>query len=183
LAIEEFNRFIKAKMPDSCNPTDEIVAEVIQKANKPVFEAYQLKTVYKISQAEEVEFDEDDDDALILALQPFDTVMSVGYGHLLTHKPIKFVARRSDIIVSSTLSITLTPADSEYRPIDKGLLTPEQASIWCDKRHEYRGMNVKVASLDHNNEETYSNFFGSPEPKSIGTAKKSIESNNLIIKA
>lgn len=71
-----------------------------------------MKTIYQIKQEEEVEFDEDDDDALILALQPFDTVMSVGYGDYLTHKPIKFVARRSDIIVSSTLSITLTPADS-----------------------------------------------------------------------
>jgi len=74
--------------------------------------------------------------------------MSVGYGHLLTHKPIKFVARRSDIIVSSTLSITLTPADSEYRPVDKALLSPEEFSDWCDKRHRFRGMNVKIASLD-----------------------------------
>lgn len=101
-----------------------------------------MKTVYKIHEREEVEFSDDDDDALVLALQPYDTVMSVGYGHLLTHKPIKFVARRSDIIVSSTLSITLTPADSDYRPLDKGLLTPEQLSIWCHKRHEFRGIVV-----------------------------------------
>lgn len=74
--------------------------------------------------------------------------MSVGYGHLLTHKPVKFVARRSDIIVSSTLSITLTPADSDYRPLDKGVLNPEQLSIWCHKRHEFRGLNVMVATLD-----------------------------------
>ena len=74
--------------------------------------------------------------------------MSVGYGELLTHKPVKFVARRSDIIVSSTLSITLTPADSDYRPLDKGLLTPEQLSIWCHKRCQFRGNSVKVASLD-----------------------------------
>lgn len=91
---------------------------------------------------EEVEFDEDDDDALVLALQPYDTVMSVGYGAYLTHKPVKFLARRSDIIVSSTLSITLTPADSEYRPLDKGLLTPEQLSIWCHKRHQFRGLQT-----------------------------------------
>lgn len=104
--------------------------------------------MYKINVQEEVEFDDDDDDALVLALQPYDTVMSVGYGHLLTHRPIKFVARRSDIIVSSTLSITLTPADSEYRPLDKALLTPEQLSIWSDKRHEFRGMNVTIANLD-----------------------------------
>ena len=74
--------------------------------------------------------------------------MSVGYGELLTHKPIKFVARRSDIIVSSTLSITLTPADSDYRPLDKAVLTPEQLSTWCDKRCVYRGMQVRIADMD-----------------------------------
>lgn len=72
-----------------------------------------------------VEFDDDDDDALILALQPYDTVMSVGYGDLLTHRPVKFIARRSDIIVSSTLQLTLTPADCGYRPLDHALLTRE----------------------------------------------------------
>ena len=113
-----------------------------------MYKAFQHKCCYQILAKEEVEFDEDDDDALILALQPFDTVMSIGYGHLLTHKPVKFVARRSDIIVSSTLSITLTPADSDYRVLDKALLTPDQTAIWCDKRCEYRGMNVQVANLD-----------------------------------
>lgn len=94
-----------------------------------------MKTCYRVYEREEVEFDDDDDDALVLALQPYDTIMSVGYGHLLTHKPIKFVARRSDIIVSSTLSITLTPADSDYRPLDKGCLSIEELSQWCHKRH------------------------------------------------
>jgi len=122
--IEEDNRFIKAKMP-SYVFQDERVQELVAGYKKPTCSAYQMKTVYKINEVEEVEFSEDDDDALVLALQPFDTVMSVGYGHLLTHKPVKFVARRSDIIVSSTLSITLTPADSDYRPLDKGLLEPE----------------------------------------------------------
>lgn len=74
--------------------------------------------------------------------------MNVGYGHLLTHKPTKFVARRSDIIVSSTLSITLVPADSLYRPLDQGLLTPLQTENWCHKRHEYRGLQVNVAKCD-----------------------------------
>jgi hypothetical protein len=68
--------------------------------------------------------------------------MSVGYGHLLTHKPIKFVARRSDIIVSSTLSITLSPSDSGYKPLDKALLKKDEISAWCEKRHEFRGINV-----------------------------------------
>lgn len=112
-------------------------------------EAYQQKTCYQIYYNEEVEFDEDDDDALVLALQPYDTIMSVGYGDLLTHKPVKFVARRSDIIVSSTLSITLTPADSDYRPLDKGTLDQTELSMWCHKRHQYRGLQVKLHTLKH----------------------------------
>ena len=108
-----------------------------------------MKTCYQIEFKDEVEFDDDDDDALVLALQPFDTIMSVGYGDLLTHKPVKFVARRSDIIVSSTLSITLTPADSDYRPLDKGLLMPSQLIQWCHKRHQFRGIQVELADLDY----------------------------------
>ena len=112
-------------MPPCYEEPDINIQEILQDYIKPCFDAYQLKTVYSIHLEDEVEFDHDDDDALILAIQPFDTVMSVGYGQYLTHKPVKFVARRSDIIVSSTLSITLTPADSDYRPLDKGLLTAE----------------------------------------------------------
>jgi hypothetical protein len=126
-------------MPACYVEPDQNIQEILQDYIKPYHEAHQLKTVYNIHLEEEVEFDNDDDDALILAIQPFDTVMSVGYGQYLTHKPVKFVARRSDIIVSSTLSITLTPADSEYRPLDKGLLTSEQLSLWCSKRCEFRG--------------------------------------------
>lgn len=59
---------IKAKIPESCNPPDELIQEIIQEYIKPQYDSYQLKTVYKINVAEEVEFDDDDDDALILAL-------------------------------------------------------------------------------------------------------------------
>lgn len=46
---------------------------------RPYYEPYQLKTRYNVKHEEQVDFDSDDEDALILALQPFDTVMSVGY--------------------------------------------------------------------------------------------------------
>lgn len=85
----------------------------------------------------------------MLALQPYDTAMSIGYKDLLTHRPVKFVARRSDIIVSSTLSITLTPADSEYKPLDIGLLQQDEIERWCHKRHQYRGIMVKIADLNY----------------------------------
>lgn len=81
---------------------------------KPQYEPWQLKNFYEIKNEEQIDFESDDEDALILALQPYDTVMNVGYSHLLTQIPTKFRARRSDIIVSSTLSITLSPCDGDY---------------------------------------------------------------------
>lgn len=101
---------------------------------RPGWKAYQLKSRYDIRHDEQVEFESDDEDALILALQPFDTVMGVGYGQLLTHLPTKFRSRRSDIIVSSTLSITLIPSDPEYRVKDLALLKSEEIDKWCDIR-------------------------------------------------
>jgi hypothetical protein len=93
---------------------------------RPLFEASQLKTCYTVIQDETVEFDPDDNDAFILALQPFDTCLSVGYSHLLSHRPIKFVTRRSDIIVSSTLQLTLTPTDFGYKPRDHALMSRQE---------------------------------------------------------
>lgn len=70
--------------------------------------------------------------------------MNVGYGHLLTQIPTKFRARRSDIIVSSTLSITLSPCDGDYQVKDLGVLNKEELSQWCDKRSDYRASLVSI---------------------------------------
>ena len=43
--------------------------------------------------------------------QPFETVMQVGYKDNLHHLPTKFFCRRSDILLSSTLSFTLCPVE------------------------------------------------------------------------
>jgi hypothetical protein len=72
---------------------------------------HQLKNKMRVQPIEEVVFDDDDEDALVLQHQPFETVSSIGFDPLLNHLNTKFLARRSDIIVSSTLSITLTPED------------------------------------------------------------------------
>ena len=71
-------------------------------------------------------FDDDDEDALIFINQPYETVTNIGYEHLLDHLPTKFLARRSDIIVSSTLSITLTPQDDIYEKKKMALLPDEE---------------------------------------------------------
>jgi len=58
-----------------------------------------------------MDLDSDDEDAVVLQPQPYETNMSIGFPDYLNHLLTKFIARRSDIIVSSTLSITLTPND------------------------------------------------------------------------
>jgi hypothetical protein len=56
-------------MPSNFNSDFDLeMEEKMQDYIKPIFEAYQLKCCYKISLEEEVEFDDEDDDALILAL-------------------------------------------------------------------------------------------------------------------
>jgi len=65
--------------------------------------------------------------------------MSVGYGHLLTHCPIKFVTRRSEIVVTSTLQLTLTPADCGYQPIDHALMSKDEIQKWVENRCIYAG--------------------------------------------
>lgn len=61
--------------------------------------------------------------------------------------PTRFVTRRSDIVVSSTLSITLTPQDSAFEPVDIRRLTDEELTEWIDKRNEFRAMNVGTAHM------------------------------------
>ena len=115
---------------------------------KPVSQPYQLKNLYQPVEKTEFELDDDDEDYLLFMPQPFDTVMNIGHSELLTHLPTKFLARRSDIIVSSTLSITLTPIAANYRPMDKALMTDEEVNKWIDKRQEFRAMKlVQIAKL------------------------------------
>ena len=95
-----------------------------------------------------------------MALQPFDTVMSVGYGLLLTHKPVKFIARRSDIIVSSTLQLTLVPSDSGYRPLDHALMTREQIQEWCHTRHQFRALSIETAKMYRDEDQNDTTVMG-----------------------
>lgn len=115
---------------------------------KTGWEAYQLKRRYDINLIEQVEFEEDDEDYLILAMQPYDTVMNVAYGQLLTHLPTKFRTRRSDIILSSSLSITLIPSDPKFKKKDLALLKKDDSKDideiveWSNLRHKYRATQV-----------------------------------------
>ena len=70
--------------------------------------------------------------------------MNIGYGHLLTHLRTKEYARRSDIIVSSTLSFTLTPKEGDFvSQVYFANITEEETKKWVDKRQEFRTLKVK----------------------------------------
>ena len=78
----------------------------------PKGEPYQSKVVYKVVKNDEWGEDSEDDEAELEEVpQPFETVMEIGYKHNLHHLPTKFFCRRSDILVSSTLSFTLCPME------------------------------------------------------------------------
>ena len=111
------------------------------------YEPYQLKTVSKVSPVEEVDWNEAEEDALILAHQPFETVMQTGYKDYLNHLGTKFIARRSDIIVSSTLSITLAPEDDKVVPAYFSRLTAEGIKTYVDGRSRYRALSVASNTL------------------------------------
>lgn len=73
---------------------------------------------------------------------------------MLTHVPVKFRTRLSDIIVSSTLQITLAPHESGFKPKDLGLIEVDETIEWCNKRQEYRALSVKTNTLLRNTKDT-----------------------------
>ena len=53
----------------------------------------------------------DDEDFLCSQEQPYQTVTNVNYEHLMTLAPIKDLAKRSDILITSTVSMSVFPID------------------------------------------------------------------------
>lgn len=98
------------------------------------FEPYQMKSCYKIHTKEAESDSESDPDAELDEPQPFETVTNIGYKHLLTQLPTRFLHRRSDIIVSSTMSITLSPIERGFVKKNLTEMTEEEIREWVDLR-------------------------------------------------
>lgn len=73
--------------------------------------------------------------------------MQTGFKNYLNHLNTKFIARRSDIIVSSTLSITLTPIDDMFVPAHFAFIDAEGIWDYVMKRQEYRAYGVVSNTL------------------------------------
>ena len=87
--------------------------------------------------------DSDDEEGMMMKPQPYDTTRSIGFTDYLNHLSTKFIARRSDILVSSTLSITLTPIDDEFEPAHFATIENEEVWKYVMLRSEYRASQVK----------------------------------------
>ena len=80
-----------------------------------------------------------------MVLQPYDTVMNIGYSDILRHVPTKFFCRRSDIIVSSTLSITLTPKDDATSDkMNFGTINEAQVNDWVRYWQKSRARDIQT---------------------------------------
>lgn len=105
---------------------------------RPVYEAYQLKTIFDHQAVKEPELDSDDDEVITLAEQPFESVQDTGFRDFLNHLSTKFVARKSDIKVTSTLSFTLTPESDGFEPAKFAILNADQIWDYIMLKQEYR---------------------------------------------
>ena len=77
--------------------------------------------------------------------------MQIGsFKDYLNHLSTKFIARRSDIIVSSTLSVTLAPEDDGFEPSKFALLNEKEIWMYVVLRQEYRAYQIKSNTLPKN---------------------------------
>ena len=76
---------------------------------RPDSKPWQLKTVYQVVEKQDVFSDSEDEDAVVFEPQPYETIKNIGYRDMLGHLKTQDLTRRSNIIVSSTLSITVAP--------------------------------------------------------------------------
>ena len=77
--LQEDNKFLLAKYFLDKQSGEEPIQDDDDEYIKPQHDPYQLKTVYGITQDEEFEPYSDDEEAVQLELQPFDTATSIGF--------------------------------------------------------------------------------------------------------
>ena len=105
--------------------------------------------------------------------------MQTGFTDYLNHLNTKFIARRSDIIVNSTLSVTLTPTGDDFEPTAFALVGVDEIWDYVMLRQEYRAHHIQSNSLDHKfkqyddnscySENSEDSDLAMPEPGSFGS--------------
>lgn len=101
-------------MDDNYNPDDDL--DRVHKYTRPVFNPYQQKVFYEVYEdSSEVEEDSPispDDDDRCAEEQPYLTPAHIRYKKDVDQMHIPDFAKRSDIVITSTLSLNLIPRDA-----------------------------------------------------------------------
>lgn len=116
---------------------------------------------------------------MILSQQPFETVMQIGFKDFLNHLSTKFIARRSDIIVSSTLSITLTPEDDGFVPIKFAKIGVDEINKFVAKRSIFRSMSVQSNTIPRKRDQHWSSVEILPAIEEDSESEEEDNSNEV----
>ena len=110
---------------------------------KTLWEPYQQKIEYQY-QADSSEISDsesDNEDKRQEEEQPFETPGSIAYQKLLEHIALQESMKRSDIIISSTLSLSLIPKDKrEIKKVHLAMMNQDEISEYIDERYAFNSM-------------------------------------------
>lgn len=114
-------------------PEDDIEEEKLknQIVLIPEFEAYQLKVIYEHEKEIQESASSENEDILQAQEQPYITTASISFNELLKQVPTKELAKRSDIMITSTLSISLFPKDKRI------IMTKKRALLSTDPSNAF----------------------------------------------
>mmetsp|Transcript_20713 Transcript_20713/g.31747 ORF Transcript_20713/g.31747 Transcript_20713/m.31747 type:complete len:214 (-) Transcript_20713:4170-4811(-) len=164
---------------------------------RSTFKPYQQKTVYEVmedSSAFEGDDDSENEDLLQDEDQPYETAASIAFGNSLKQIPVKELARRSDIIITSTLSVSMFPKDKRLIQFKMpAKMTYSELVEYVDERNafsalvkEHKYKVLQTREKDKEFKETYMKSFihrSTFESKTLKSFKDGVKGLNKNLKA
>lgn len=139
------NKYLQRPGP---NQEEEVVVEEGEQEETNIirhqYRPYQQKTCYLVVDSSEGKADGDsstDEDDLCAQEQPYETPASIAYKPLLNQVPINELARRSDIVITSTLSLNLIAKDKRLiKNKMRALMSAEEINEYIDASNAFTAM-------------------------------------------
>ena len=127
---------------------------------KPPFKPYQLKVYFQVDEDSSALEDDEDVKAseahIFQQEQPYVTATNHGFKEMLKQLPTQEIGRRSDMTVTSTLSLSLIPKDNrEIIHHHRARLSYKQLQNYIDERNTFLAMKKEhFYRLGHVNQKT-----------------------------
>ena len=108
------------------------------------WDPYQQKIEIQAEDDSSEEFltnDSNDEDQRCAEDQPYQTLTAVNYGQQITKAPIKELTRRSDIMITSTISMSIFPNDKRLISLNNRTdMTQRQITEYIDSKNAFQAM-------------------------------------------